>query len=325
MDFTNQRILIVCPYFFDYHERLKTALTKRGARVDLFNEQPGTGFADRVMMRKDFFLYHGKTERYFARQLEKLNDHYDAILFIKCEAPTVKVLQAFRKRWPDARMLLYLWDSVRNIAHIAKKFPYFDRIFSFDTEDVSAYPALTYAYWGYTEEFSPADGPKDFDLCFVGTLHSVRPKLLAEIEKQCESKGLRFCKYVYMPHPLVYAYCKLTNPAFRTVKKADVHFEKLTTAEMLALYRRSKAVLEIENTFQHGATTRFGEMIGMQKKLVTTVNCTNEPCYRPEDFLVLDAKKPELDPAFFDTPYAPIPEEIRSRYGFDAFLDIVFG
>ena len=325
MDFTNQRILIVCPYFFDYPERMKHALEKRGASVDMINEQPGTGFADRVMMRKDFFLYHGKTERYFARQLENLKDHYDAILFIKCEAPTVKVLQAFRKRWPDARMLLYLWDSIRNIAHIRKKFPYFDKIFSFDTDDVAKDPALTYAYWGFTEEFAPQDCTDEFDLCFVGTLHSVRSKLLAEIKKQCKNKGLRFCQYVYMPHPLVYAYCKLTNPAFRTVKKADVHFEKLTTAQMLGLYNRSTAVLEIENANQHGATTRFGEMIGMRKKLVTTVNCRNDACYRPEDFFVLDAERPELDPAFFQTPYAPIPEEIRSRYGFDAFLDIVFG
>ncbi|MBP5661562.1 MAG: hypothetical protein J6X30_00205, partial [Clostridia bacterium] len=301
------------------------ALLARGHDVDLVDEQPSHGGLARILMRRDSRLYHRKTEAYFRRVLSSLKPCYDEILFIKCEAPTARVLEAFHTRYPAARFQLYLWDSIANMRHITDKFRFFDRIFSFDEADVARDPRLRYAYWGFTKEYdvsSPA--VPSYDLAFVGTLHSIRPVVLEKIKEECARLHLRFYCFVYNPHPLYFYYNKLFNRCFRHVKKSDVSFQPLTVQETVDVYRNARAVLEIENSFQTGATTRLGEMLGMNKKLVTTVDCRQAPFYRKENQLVIDPKEPCLDPAFFSSPYQPIPEEIRYAYSFEAFLDTVF-
>ncbi len=321
----NKNILIVSPFFFDYHVRLKKALTDMGANVDVVDEQPSHSAVARILMRKDIGFYHKTVEKYFDRIIPTLKKDYDYLLFIKCEAPTVEVLKKFKRRYPYAKKILYLWDSVANIAHITKKFAYFNKIFSFDRDDVKRYSFLEYAYWGYTKEFEvESDAKTEYDVSFVGTLHSVRPKVLSKVERQCRVMGLSFYKFVYIPHPLVFWYNKLTNPYFRYVKRSQVHFKPLSTEETIGIYKKSLAVLEIENSYQSGATTRLGEMIGMQKKIITTFDCRNDDFYRKENQLVLDTNDIMLRREFFSVPYQPIPEEIREKYSFNAFLKKIF-
>ncbi len=325
MDLKDKNILIVSPFFFDYHVRIQRALMLRGANVDVINEQPsGSAFA-RIMMRKDIPLYHRVIDKYFERVFPRLKKDYDFILFIKCEAPTVDVLKKFKRRFPFAKRILYLWDSVANIAHITKKFAYFNKIFSFDKDDVKRYSFLEYAYWGYTREFDiESDEKPEYDISFIGTLHSMRPAIISNIERQCRVMGLSFYKFVYLPHPVVFWYNKLTNPCFKRIKRSQVHFSPLSTQETIDIYKKSFAVLEIENDKQSGATTRMGEMIGMQKKMITTFNCRNEAFYRKENQLVLDVNDIQLKRDFFTVPYVKIPDEIRKEYSFDKFIDIVF-
>ena len=325
MDLKNKNILIVSPFFFDYHVRMKEALENRGANVDVVDEQPSHSAVARIMMRKDIWLYHGVINRYFDKMLTTLKKDYDFILFIKCEAPTVEVLKKFKRRFPFAKRILYLWDSVANIAHITKKFAYFNKIYSFDHDDVERYSFLEYAYWGYTKEFDvPSNMKPEYDLAFIGTLHSIRPKVLDEISKQCKEQGLVFYKFVFVPHIFVYLYNKLMNPYFIRVKRNKIHFKSISTQKTIEIYQKSKAVLEIENTYQSGATTRLGEMIGMKKKIVTTYDCTQHEFYNPTNQLVIDVNNIQINKEFFDTPYEEIDENVRYKYSFEHFIDKVF-
>ena len=325
MDLKNKNILIVSPFFFDYHVRMKEALENRGANVDVVDEQPSHSAVARIMMRKDIWLYHGVINRYFDKMLTTLKKDYDFILFIKCEAPTVEVLKKFKRRFPFAKRILYLWDSVANIAHITKKFAYFNKIYSFDHDDVERYSFLEYAYWGYTKEFDvPSNMKPEYDLAFIGTLHSIRPKVLDEISKQCKEQGLVFYKFVFVPHIFVYLYNKLMNPYFIRVKRNKIHFKSISTQKTIEIYQKSKAVLEIENTYQSGATTRLGEMIGMKKKIVTTYDCTQHEFYNPTNQLVIDVNNIQINKEFFDTPYEEIDENVRYKYSFEHFIDQVF-
>lgn len=325
MDLKNKNILIITPFFFEYHERIRTALTDRGANVDLVDDKPSHTVFARTMMRLDVPLYHAAINRYYDKVMASLRPDYDFILFIKCEVPTIEVLKKFRKKYPYAQQLLYLWDSVANIKHITAKFAYFNRIFSFDPGDVSRYSFLEYAYWGYTKEFDRVEEEAPvWDICFVGTLHSVRPAVLEAVKSQCQSMGLNFYQFVYLPHPLVFWYNKLFNPLFRDIPKNQVHFKPLSVKETIDIYRKSKAVLEVENVHQSGATTRLGEMLGMRKKIITTFNCRDADFYRPENQLVIDPDDLHLKKDFFTVPYVSIPEEVRAQYSFEHFIDTVF-
>ena len=325
MELNNKNILIVSPFFFDYHLRMKEALVARGATVDVVDEQPSHSALARILMRKDVALYHGVINRYFDKVLASLKKDYDYVLFVKCEAPTVEVLKKFKRRFPFAKRILYLWDSVANITHITKKFAYFNKIFSFDNDDVLRYSFLEYAYWGYTKEFDVASsGEYEYDLAFVGTLHSIRPKVLREIKRQCKENDLKFYNFVYIPHMVVYLYNKLMNPYFIGVRRSQVQFKPLSTAETIDIYKKSRAVLEIENTYQSGATTRLGEMIGMRKKIVTTHKCAEQDFYKETNQLVIDVDDIKLNKEFFNTPYTELDEDVRYKYSFDYFIDTVF-
>lgn len=320
----DKKILIVTPFFFDYHIRIKNALTDKGAFVDLMDEQPDHNAIARICMRKNMAVYHSRSNKYFERKLRELNDDYDYVLYIKCEVPTLKALKGFREKFKRAKHILYLWDSVKNITGITEKFSFFDKIYSFDNKDVEKYPFMTYAYWGYTKEFDVRSEAPEYDLAFVGTLHSIRPTVLKQLDGECERLGLSFYKYIYMPHPLVYFYNKLRNPHFKGVKYKDISFKSISAQDTIEIYKRSRAVLEIENVYQSGATTRFGEMVGMQKKIVTTYPCKNMDIYNPSNQLVLDVKDVRLNKEFFASPYEKPTEELQYKYSFDNFIDTVF-
>jgi len=325
MELNNKKILIVSPFFFDYHSRMKRELEKRGATVDVVNEQPSGSAIARILMRKDVPIYHATVNRYFDKVLSGLRSEYDYILFIKCEAPTIEVLKKFRNKYPSAKQILYLWDSVANITHIAKKFNYFDKFYSFDKGDVKRYTFLEYAYWGYTDEFdTESDSVPTYDVAFIGTFHSVRPTVISNIEAQCKQLGLRFYKFVYLPHKVVFWYNKLTNPCFKGIKSSQVHYSPLSTEETINIYKKSFSVLEVENSRQSGATTRLGEMIGMRKKIITTFDCKDAEYFRKEDQLIIDVNNIKLEKEFFETPYVQLPEDVRRRYSFDAFIEKVF-
>ena len=147
--FNHMKVLIITPFFFDYHKRIKRTLEEKGAEVTLIDERPNKSTLTKIFLRKDFKFYRRKRDQYFWNLLT-LKDDFDYILYVKCESPTENALHFLKEHFSKAKHILYLWDSVKNVKNIEAKFKYFDEIYSFDNDDVSKYPFMTYAYWGYS-------------------------------------------------------------------------------------------------------------------------------------------------------------------------------
>ena len=45
---------------------------------------------------------------------------------------------------PNAKFILYQWDSIKNFPYIVRMHKYFDKCYSFDKEDVGHYPCLQF-------------------------------------------------------------------------------------------------------------------------------------------------------------------------------------
>ena len=322
--FKDKNILIITPFFFDYHKRIKSELIKLGANVDLINERVSNSFLSKVSSRLNLKIYNPVVENYFYKTINSLNRNYDAVLWIKCESPTEKVIKFVKNKYKDAKQILFLWDSIKNINGIEKKLHLFDNIYSFDPEDVSKNRNMKYAYWGYSSEFTNNQSNDNFeyDLAFIGTIHSIRPKVLEQIKRECDKYNLNLYLYQFMPSRILFLAKKLLSSQFKNIK--DIKFKPLSTKEMIDIYEKSRAVLEIEESNQAGATTRLGEMIGMKKKLVTTFNCKGKDYYRPSNQYVLDVNNIKLDEKFFKSKYEELPEEIYKKYSFENFLNLIF-
>ena len=61
------------------------------------------------------------------------------------------------------------------------------------------------------KDFSQQAFPEDFDydVAFIGTAHSSRPRIVKTLTAQCKQRGRKFYSYLFTPHYLVYFYNKL--------------------------------------------------------------------------------------------------------------------
>jgi len=85
------------------------------------------------------------------------------------------ILAKLRQKLARARFIYYSWDSVRNNRNFEGAASYFDRLFTFDTEDAKADACLKLRPLFFLNEYRNLPHPPSaYDLCFVGTVHSDR-------------------------------------------------------------------------------------------------------------------------------------------------------
>ncbi|MBR5230918.1 MAG: hypothetical protein IKW00_01575 [Clostridia bacterium] len=323
-----KRILMLCADFFDYRNQLAHRLRDAGCTVDLYDERPSASFLTKALIRRGSRLIRPSLRRYYKNIIsENKNKAYDCIFVVKGEALTGEVLALLRKAYPQAKFVLYLWDSIRNVPGCEERIPLFDRVLTFDPADAEKMH-IAFRPMFYGQDFrctSPENGKYAYDVSFVGTAHSIRPRTVKAVERFCQKENLRFFYYLYSPHPLVYWMNKLLNPSYKAVCKRDIHFTPLSGEELLCIYGQSRCVLDIEHPDQRGVTTRPLEMLKMQKKVITTSSSIDQmDFYDPRNILIIGTDAENLNRPFIFSDYVPPAEEIIARYSIDAFLSDVF-
>ena len=318
-----KRILMFCVSFFGYEKRLADALREAGYRVDLYDERPSNGFVGKVCVRLGLKAYQGVINRRLKKIVEENRDgEYDYVFVVKGEAMDAAQIRLLRQAYPKAQFVLYLWDSVNNIPRGKEKLPLYDRVLTFDPMDAQTYgiPYLPIPY-GKEPARQPAQEQCRYDVVFVGTAHSVRPRVVKQIESICRENGRSCYSYFYSPHKLVYLLNKLTNPDYRYLSKGEVHFTPMSARELYALYGASRCVLDIEHPKQKGTTTRPVEMLPLGKKIITTNTYVKDfPFYNENNFCIVDRDDPKFDVAFLDTPYLPVSDELLECYSPRSFV-----
>ena len=316
-------MLLFCPAFFHYDEKLRAGITNLGLDCDLWDERPGNSFWIKTALRKRLPGAKRLAANYARKVIEKnRGTRYDYVLVVKSETFGAPEIAALREAFPDARFILYLWDGLANVPGGEEKIRLYDRVFTFDPVDAERYH-LSFRPLFFSDDYIAGEQPKqyDYDIAFIGTAHAIRPRVVRAVETQCRAQGYRMFRYFYLPHPLVYLYNKLTNPAYRGVRKSDIHFTPLPAAQVRDICNRSRCILDVENTRQRGLTMRTIEMLGMEKKLITTNELVKRHDFYDEaDFCVIDRESPAVPREFLNTPYRPVDETLRRKYSLSGFL-----
>ena len=320
-------VLLLCSRFFGYEKRIRDALSDIGLDVHLHDERPNEGFISKSCIRLNVGLYRPFLRRYYRSIVSRYEqDSFDYVLVITGEAVNEQILEMLRDAYPKAEFILYLWDSVINIPDCRHRMKLYDRVLTFDPADAKTFsiPFLSVPY-GKEHTRSYPEGPIDYDVTFVGTAHSIRPRVVKEITRLCAEQGKKCYTYFYSPHILVYIANKLINPSYRYITLKDVHFKSLSIEEVCKIYAASRCVLDIEHTGQHGSTPRTVEMLPMKRKVITTnTSVLTGDFYHENNFLIIDRANPQIDMAFFDTPYVPVSEDILTRYSPEYFARRLF-
>ena len=322
-----KRILMFCPKFFGYDKKIADALRSQGHQVDLYDERVSNNVFAKTCIRYNIKLFRPVLDRYISRIIADNTDkQYDFIFVVKGEGLTAKGLSQLRQAYPQAKQILYLWDSLENIPEGVEKNSLYDRVLTFDPKDAKQY-GLHFRPLFYHNGFSGKEETNafDYDIAFIGTAHSARPRIVKALRTQCEEKGRKMFSFLFSPHYLVYLFNKLTNCEYRNVKWSDLQTKPLPAQTVREIYNTSRCVLDIEHSKQRGLTMRTIEMLGMGKKVITTNALIAEyDFYNPQNFFIIDRENPVLDVSFFDTPYVPLPEQTQNKYSLDFFLKEIF-
>lgn len=321
-----KKVLILCPAFFGYENRIADAFRDEGFKVALYDERPNNGFVCKTALRLNLKFYRPVVTNYIKNIIEEnKSEDFEYILVIKGEAIAEKEVALLRGAYPDSKLILYLWDSVANVPDGEKKITLYDRVVTFDPDDAEKYN-LPFLSIPYGKEYTKAKETDEYeyDVAFIGTAHSVRPRVVKQIEEQCERMGRKCFKYFYSPHILVFLLNKFINKDYKYISLKEINFKPLSTDEVCRIYGDSRCVLDIEHPKQQGTTTRPVEMLPMKKKIITTNKYVkNFDFYNENNFLIIDRDCPKINENFFESSYLPVNGDVLCYYSSKRFVQVL--
>lgn len=315
------RILLIAPAFYDYHHHIVCELERRGHEVRFFAERPSRWIYSPAKKlparwRRSVFDRHISS---ILRQTDK--DTFDCILIIRGEVITSGFLQVLRKRNPQARIVMYQWDSLRNNDY-RPLVDYVDTCFTFDSKDASEL-GIGYLPLFHIPAYRLKDAPAHpaWDLIFVGSFHDARYRAMLDVRAQCQKKGLRFRHYLYIA-PIDYWKLKLLSK--HPPARKDVEFRKLDQHTVVDLYRNAAGILDIEHNKQTGLTMRSFEALATGRLLVTTNPLAERLLPELQDRIVtLDRQQLDVPTSRLRRP--PGWHEKLMVYSLEAWVDRLLG
>jgi hypothetical protein len=320
--FGGQRILIISPKYFGYQERIIERLKCYGASVIWLDGRPDNYFFTKTVMRYFPVLYKNKISNYYKKTIKKT---FDQILVINPEYLPANIVLFLKEKTKAHWLILYMWDSFFNKKNVAGIIKYFDKVLTFDSEDARRLDLFFRPLFFSSGIQRRKEFGDKFDISFIGTGHSDRPRIIETIKKQCIDLQLKYFFYLYLQNQFVYYFYKITNKYFRKVKKTYFSFEHIGYDNYIKISENSKAIVDIEHPKQKGLTMRTFEVLGKEKKLITTnKNIKFYDFYNPSNILIVDRFDPIIDKDFINTGYQPLPTDIYYKYSIDGWLEDIF-
>lgn len=323
-----KRVLFFYLSTFNYEAEIQRAMEREGAIVDSYNERPTNKVLARILIRLNRNLIHKYIDQYYDRIMkETMGKKYDFIFFIKGESISKAIVTRLRDVHPEAKIVMYYWDSIANNHNAKGMLKSFDKVLSFDKNDCQNFGLqfMPLFYIPQYEEIAKQKVPQKYDMMFVGTVHSERYEFVNGISDQIKAAGGTCFTWFYFPSKVNFYKLKWDNPKFRKANIKDFQFIPMSRDELLGYYAESRIQIDMQHPRQTGLTMRTMETLGAKKKLITTnADVVNYDFYRPENILVVDRSNPIITKEFIDSPWQDIPEDIYKKYSISSWLNIIF-
>ena len=320
------RALLIAPRFFGYEREIRDQMTADGWTVDMLPDRPFDAALLKAIARVTPTLTTPPANRFYANELRRLGAaRYDLILIIQGECIFEPTLRMLRTEFPTARLVFYTWDSLSNKPHSKKQLRLYDECFSFDEVD-AARSRIHFRPLFFTRGFERvAPVQPEFDISFVGTIHSDRYRIVRRIARQLQDPSRAYW-YLYLQAPWMYAARKYFTNTVADAARSEFRFAPLSRATVQEIFLKSRAMLDIEHPGQRGLTMRTLEALGSQTKLVTTnATASAYDFYDAQNIAIINRNKPRIPAGFLTTPFRPVPEAIHNRYRLETWVREVCG
>lgn len=323
LNLKDKKIAVFCPAFFGYDNDIKNTLEKAGAKVSLLDERVFTNTLGRALVRLGFHrLINSYIDDFYSENLVNKAKEIDYILLVNPETVSVDILEKARKVNPQIKIITYMWDSFRNKPYSKKYIDISCSFFTFDPSDAKE-NNIDFLPLFYVKEYDGLDvKPIMYDFSFVGTAHSERFRSVSNITKGSDAKFLFF----YCPSYMVFLFKKYLKGELQGLKLSDVSFSSMSRTEVVSLVEKTNTIIDICHPDQIGLTMRTIEMLGAEKKIITTNSqVLSYDFYHPNNILYVDGKtSPETINEFVDVPYSPLECELRNKYSINSWIESLF-
>lgn len=257
------------------------------------------------------FLNRNIKEIYYRKILEKrfaiLKEKYDIIFIVRPDHFTNKELIFLKSKTPT--LIAYYWDSMAFYPRKKKIIHFFDKVYSFDSQDCMKYgfEQLTNFYY-----YEPAPVIIDKTVFCISHIERKRYPFFNQMGKFLDENNITYRFLTKQSKE------KLRSPYIEYLK------ESIPYAEMLKLSNKYEIILDIAKPNQHGLSFRIFEALGMNKKMITNNRSVMAyDFYNPNNILVINFDNLVIPKSFFETPFEPINEAIKQKYHLRSFIKTV--
>lgn len=324
----DKKLLLIAPLFFDYYKEIIKEAELLGFQVDYICDAPSNSNISKAIGRINKKLLQNSTKKYFNDSvLPKIKGkQYNYVLLVAgmTFAFNSDMMRTVKELNPEAKFVMYQWDSEKNLPHSTAIHQYFDKLYSFDLNDCqqsAKYEFLPLFYTRVYEEIGETQVKSfAYDCSYVGTAHPQKYKDINEMAAQLKTVMPKQFIYHYMPSVLKFAYHKLLAKEFRHAKFNEFKTEKLNANQLMQIIKDSKCILDAPQAGQTGLTIRSIECLGAKRKLITSnPDIKKYDFYDPVNVLVFDGT---IDPKseFFKCNYKEIDEKIYKKYSLREWL-----
>lgn len=325
----DKKILYIGQKFFGYEKEIQSIMEKMGADVDYFDERANNTLLMKLMLRfKMNNVIKGQIKKYYESILRKVEStSYDYIFINKLETIDLNILKQVKTNHCKAQFILYMWDSIGNYKPNTDILKFFDRIFSFDTNDIKNFNKLELLPLFYIPIYQNIE-PKEhiYDLTFIGSGHSDRYQIVSSLLSDGEKFHLSTYSFFYLRTKIMFYFRKLFDKRMKNSNINDFSFSSLTQNQIVSIIAQSNVIIDIEHPTQDGLTMRTIEMIGAKKKIITTnKNIQKYDFYNSNNIYIIDRDNPYLDLDFMELPYIELEQDIYDKYSLYNWVKTVFG
>jgi hypothetical protein len=317
----DKTILFFGPETFNYEKEIVAQMQQLGAQVVYRSDKPGNSFFLKALVRlfpKMLWQYSDKVLGKWLAQ--NAPAQCDVVLVIKGEGLSPKFIDGLRTRYPNAKFVFYLWDSIKNVRHAELKFAKFDHLYSFDSNDCKQYPIFKYRPLFFLDRYlatKPAAGKGCF---FIGTMNGDRPAVISRLIRALPTQ-IRFDYWLFVRNDIELFLRRLFDASLKNMEPARLLRVPMSSQVVSQHFQDSAAIIDIEHPNQFGLTMRTFEVLASGKKLITTnKNIAQHDFYQPDRVCIIDRKDPQIKPDFLDAPMAPLPDSFYAKYSLQGWL-----
>lgn len=306
MELKGKNIALFCISTFGYAERITKVYQKLGANIQYYDERPSDNLLAKSIIRVRSSLLGKRIAEYYSNILSNNSiTTLDYLIVIRGEVVPRDFLEGVRALNPKCQLIFYTWDSMQNHSNALRILDLFDVKSTFDhwdAKELGMNLRPLFSTGGETPIINFES--REYDLSFVGTVHSDRFSISCAVFDQFKKAGMKVFEYYYLQSKIVYYFKRIFVRDFGKMDLSRINTIPLDYNTYSSVMSNSKCVIDIHHPGQKGLTMRTFEALGSETKLITTnEHVSKYTIYNESNICIIDRKRPIVPIQFIESKF----------------------